>query len=69
MDIPVINITLNTDTDPTGQYSEWCICQTLPAPARNKQVGLLVAERIRELFPCAVIWLEETILVDICRFV
>ena len=55
MDIPVINITLNTDTDPTGQYSEWCIHQTLPAPARNKQVGLLFAERIRELFPCAVV--------------
>ena len=55
MDIPVINITLNTDTDPTGQYSEWCIRQTLPAPARNKRVGLLVAERIRELFPCAVV--------------
>ena len=29
--------------------------KTLPAPARNKQVGLLVAERIRELFRGAVV--------------
>ena len=55
MDIPVITITLNTDTDPADQHSEWYIHQTLPAPARNKQVGLLVAERVRELFPCAVV--------------
>ena len=25
VDIPVINITLNTDTDPADQHSEWCI--------------------------------------------
>ena len=36
------------------QHNEWCIHWTLPVPARNKQVGLLVAEGIRELFPSTV---------------